>query len=147
MYLNIEEVMSAKDNGHSAPNALPGGIVMIDDDEVMHFLFRVLMKKYKPELNLQTYSEAKKVLGLLEDNSFEGSVIMLDLNMPLMNGWQFLQELERLGHRIPVYILSSSDNADDKSRASEFTNVKGYFVKPLNIEHINMIESGLGLNK
>lgn len=139
--------MPAKDNGHSEPNALPGGIIMIDDDEVMHFLFRVLMKKYKPDLNLQTYSEAKKVLRLLEDNSFEGSVIVLDLNMPLMNGWQFLQELERLGHRIPVYILSSSDNADDKSRASEFRNVKGYFVKPLNIEHINIIESGLGLNK
>jgi DNA-binding NarL/FixJ family response regulator len=143
----MEEVMPAKDNGYSEANALPGGIVMIDDDEVMHFLFRVLLKKYKPELNLQTYSEAKKVLRLLEDNSFQGSVIVLDLNMPLMNGWQFLQELERLGQRIPVYILSSSDNADDKSRASEFRNVKGYFVKPLNIEHINIIESGLGLNK
>jgi two-component system chemotaxis response regulator CheY len=140
----MDEVMPAKDNGYSEPNALPGGIIMIDDDEVMHFLFKVLMKKYKPELSVQTYSEAKKVLRLLEDNSFQGSVIMLDLNMPFMNGWQFLQELERLGHRIPVYILSSSDSAADKSRASKFRNVKGYFVKPLNIEHINIIESGLG---
>jgi two-component SAPR family response regulator len=143
----MEAVMPAKDNVYSEPNALPGGIIMIDDDEVMHFLFRVLMKKYKPEIKLQTYSEAKKVLHLLEDNSFPGSVIMLDLNMPLMNGWQFLQELEKLEHGIPVYILSSSDSAADKSKASEFRNVKGYFVKPLTIAHINIIESGLGPHK
>ena len=135
------KIMPAKDSGgHSQPGPT-GGISLIDDDEVMHFLFRVLVKKYKPWLNVQTYSNAKKVLHLLEENSFHTAAILLDINMPEMNGWQFLQELERLGHRIPVYILSSSDSFIDRSRAKEFGNVERYFVKPLTIAHINIIQS------
>src|SRR5688500_3515174 len=112
-------------------------LVLIDDDEIAHFLFRTLIKTHKPDLPFISFSNPFEVLDLIALNRFEASAIILDINMPRMNGWEFLKKIEALNYNAPVYILSSSDDAKDRKQAREFKNVSDYFVKPLTIQQLN----------
>ncbi|MCF8713849.1 response regulator [Joostella atrarenae] len=64
-------------------------------------------------------------------------VILLDLNMPVMDGWQFLDEFVKikcdLEHPITLYVVSSSINQEDIERAKEFEEVSDYWVKPISL--------------
>ena len=58
-------------------------------------------------------------------------VIFLDINMPVMNGWQFLEQMQILNLNPTVYILTSSIDQSDISKARTFKNVKAFLTKPL----------------
>jgi two-component SAPR family response regulator len=111
-------------------------LVLIDDDEIAHFLFRTLIKTHKPDLPFACFSAPFEVLDLIALNRFEASAIILDINMPKMNGWEFLKKIETLNYNAPVYILSSSDDAQDLKQAKEFKNVWDYFIKPLTLQQL-----------
>lgn len=70
-------------------------------------------------------------------------VILLDLNMPMYNGFEFLDKIETLvnAHKInsKVYILTSSNNPKDLQKARTYNAVADYFVKPLNADLVNKI--------
>lgn len=106
-------------------------IIMVDDDEVAHFILRKLIENLNPGIPVCCYSGAREPLEMIRSNTFPGKVIILDIDMPFMNGWDFLREIEKLGFRIPVYMLSSSRNSEDRLRVSEFSNVIEYLEKPL----------------
>jgi response regulator of citrate/malate metabolism len=114
-------------------------IVVIDDDEMAHFLFKAIIKRYNPALPITSFSTAFEVIELIKQNSFQATLIILDINMPKMNGWEFLKELEVLNYTVPVYILSSSEDAADRNRARDYKNVLGYFVKPLTFDQFGSI--------
>jgi CheY-like chemotaxis protein len=61
--------------------------------------------------------------------------------MPIMNGWEFLEEMERNQLEIQVHILTSSINPNDFVRAKSFKNVKGFLSKPLKAELVDAILS------
>ena len=63
-------------------------------------------------------------------------LFLLDINMPEMDGWEFLYQLDRMGIESDVMILSSSVHWDDIERAKEYGNVKCYIQKPLTEEKI-----------
>jgi CheY-like chemotaxis protein len=71
------------------------------------------------------------------------TILFLDLNMPLMSGWEFLERFDNLGSelkgQISLYILSSSVDSRDRERSYANKNVKGYIAKPLTIDIINNI--------
>lgn len=70
-------------------------------------------------------------------------VILLDLNMPMYSGFEFLDKIEKLvdSHLVKskVYILSSSSNPKDIQRAKSYKAVADYFVKPLNADYVSRI--------
>ncbi|MDO7742963.1 MAG: response regulator, partial [Pedobacter sp.] len=78
-------------------------------------------------------------------------LIFLDINMPIMTGWEFLVEYEKLSinKMIPVYMLSSSIFQNDIDKAKTFPNVKDFMSKPMsNNQLINIFDSmGLTLPK
>lgn len=116
-------------------------ILHIEDDEVDSMVMKRALKK--TELDF-TYHHAKNGLEALDmlrgANGAEKleprpSVILLDLNMPQMNGHEFLRELrsDPLLKPISVYVISTSN--DDKDREEAFAqNVAGYILKPLTLE-------------
>ena len=61
-------------------------------------------------------------------------IILLDLNMPILDGWQFLDEFKQFNSTAQVYIMSSSNYPEDIQNASNYPLVKGYIVKPLTTE-------------
>jgi len=111
---------------------------MIDDNELDLLISRKLISKQVSQLEFTEFTSAAQALTYLEEqqeNEFD--IILLDLNMPEMNGWDFLEEYQKLSvHKSNVYILTSSLDTRDKLRSKEYEVVKGYFDKPLKNNYI-----------
>jgi CheY-like chemotaxis protein len=118
---------------------------IIDDDEVIIYLTGLINKDVEfcdKMLSFTDSGEAlSKIKTALELNLELPSLILIDLNMPVMNGWTFLDELSKLkiGKDIPVFIFSSSINQEDINRSKKYKIVKDYIIKPLTVNKINKI--------
>ena len=68
-------------------------------------------------------------------------VIFLDINMPIWDGWDFLDEIIKLElqHLFEIYMVSSSTNPYDKEKAESYPMIKGFLTKPLEIEALKLI--------
>lgn len=114
-------------------------ITMIDDNPLEHFIVRKLCQHHAITARLNCTDDGRMVLdnlGKIEENTPSGTeVILLDLNMPIISGWDFLSRfaelLPGLSRNIDIYILSSSVSMADRQRAMTFPFVKGFYVKPM----------------
>lgn len=109
-------------------------VVVIDDDAVVLFLHKVLIQKSALPSNIHDFLDAEAALNFVRDNEGQSHLlIFLDINMPGLNGWEFLDRLEQMpfSERIFVVMVTSSINWSDRKRAEKFTNVIDYKEKPL----------------
>lgn len=127
-------------------------ILIIDDDEINNFIAAKLIDKIEPKANVFTCLNGQEGLEYLLskiDNIEElPDIIFLDINMPVMNGWEFLEEYDKIKPRIPktitINMLSSSVYNDDIAKSKSFSSVDKFISKPLTIEKIQNIYSSLG---
>jgi CheY-like chemotaxis protein len=110
-------------------------IAMIDDDEIALFIFHTIAKRI-PHIRTELYSNAQDVIDLIGQDRFHPHIILLDINMPVMDGWEFLEEFEKLDLPIPVYIVSSSSSSIDLSKSKQYKAVDGFYCKP--ISHLDI---------
>lgn len=116
-------------------------ILIIDDDEVSNFLTeRAITSNW--DWKVSTVSNGIRALEFLKQNS-QPDVILLDLNMPLLNGIEFLEKLESTYNKITskIYILSTSNRKDDIQSASKYNCVNGYIEKPLEADKLRELLS------
>ncbi len=121
-------------------------LTLIDDDEIFVFLTKKAIQKTNLVDQIKVFSNGLDALNFLKENSNEmellPEIILLDLNMPIMDGWQFLEEYARLypfiGKKITIYICSSSISPQDISRAKAINEVTDYIIKP--ISKVKLIE-------
>lgn len=75
-------------------------------------------------------------------------VIFLDLNMPVWDGWQFLDEFTKIPieQKITIFILTSSNNGEDIKRAERYSLTSNYLVKPIDQSHLKEILEELANN-
>ncbi len=108
---------------------------LIDDDDVTNMLNRYYLEEHFSHVCIELYDKAKIALDDLLCNGKETEFIFLDINMPEMNGWEFLDaiaEAASLPQRFPkIYMLSSSLDPADKARAETHQFVAGFLSKPL----------------
>lgn len=110
-------------------------IVVIDDDKVNNYLCELSIKAVAKKSIIECYTNPLKAAkSILEKDN--DTVILLDLNMPEMSGWQFLDYLKDKKIDYPVYILTSSIDPYDKQNAENYPNVKNFFSKPINSENV-----------
>ncbi|TSE10366.1 MULTISPECIES: response regulator [Aquimarina] len=110
-------------------------ILLIDDDEIERLKFaRVLQKNNYPH-NIIEAINGEEALDVLAQKEKLPDLIFLDLNMPKMNGLEFLKELKADAtlQYLPVVILSTSNNHQDLKEAYRI-GASGYIVKPLKYE-------------
>lgn len=118
---------------------------LIDDDEVIIYLTDLLIKNVEFCDRLASFTDSnlamKTLRSAIETGKDLPSVILIDLNMPVMDGWAFLDELSGLPlkHEIPVFIFTSSIDPQDMDRSKNYKIVKDYITKPLTIHKINKI--------
>lgn len=123
------------------PKKLPL-ILLIDDNTDDNYLHRRRIKKADAAERVEVCLDGKEALDFLkrmhatsEHDLPHPDLIFLDINMPLMNGWEFLDEYDKLPAEMkgnPVIImLSTSPNHNDKERAMSYSVVQEYRVKPL----------------
>lgn len=106
-------------------------IYLVDDDKIFLLTAKFSLKRVFPAADIQSFSNAEEAIAqLLEE---QPDLLLLDLNMPVMDGWTFLEELKAKGGTIgfPIYIVSSSIDPSDVNRANENPHVMGFIEKPL----------------
>jgi CheY-like chemotaxis protein len=118
-------------------NARPLTVCLVDDDAIYRLLTTRMIELLNPEQKVVCFSNGQQAFEYFankyEHDAHRPDVIFLDINMPVMNGWDFLEAYEKLEttNRVPVYMVSSSLDEVDKARSKRFGMVKDYIVKPV----------------
>ncbi len=120
-------------------------IMLIDDDDIFNMLSGIALKKVFNDLNLLVFTSANAAIDYFEENIGEQDkipeVIFLDINMPVMNGFEFLDHISNFPvevlNRIKVVMLTSSMYETDKDKSLAYPLVKHYLEKPLTIQKVN----------
>ncbi len=117
-----------------------GSIMIIDDSEADQFLIKVIIERFNPDIRILQAYDGQEALEKMADLPEQPSVIFLDINMPRMNGHEFLEKYdaweEQAAH---VIILTSSGQEHDKENSMAYKCVKEYCVKPLDITTFEVV--------
>lgn len=122
--------------------------IVIDDDALNNKICRACIEKIFKDAPVATFTDPKLGFEHIEaefSNRYhdDTGILFLDINMPTMSGWEFLELFEKLDEsiktRVKVYILSSSVDKRDMERAQANKNVVHYLIKPLTKETIALI--------
>ena len=126
------------------PAPRPTRLLVVDDDAVDRQAVRRALRSSALALEIAEAEDAPGALAALRER--EVDCVLLDLNMPKMNGIEFLRELraDPALHATPVVVLTTSDDERDKVEAYDL-NVAGYLLKPVTFTHF--VEVMVALNK
>lgn len=125
---------------------------VIDDDSIARLMSEVMIFNYKIAKKTITFEHGKAALDYFKlfKNQPEmlPELILLDINMPVMNGWGFIQRFAKLApdlsRKVVIYLVSSSIDPNDHSRASELELISGFVIKPVSKSALeNMVRINL----
>ncbi len=122
---------------------------LIDDDAVSNMIHSVFFHEHFPRIQIKTFEKAEEALHDLKQNikSKESKLIpdliILDINMPVMNGWDFLEDFHDsmifMTEQIGVVMLTSSIATEDYRKSLQFPAVIAYLTKPLDLSKLEGI--------
>lgn len=124
-------------------------IMLIDDEPVNNFICRRTIEHFDPSIKIIEYDKAREALTYFVEESKKREqklpdVIFLDLNMPLMDGWDFLEKYKALmpyfNQDIELFLLTSSAFEGDIKKAKSFPVVSYYVTKPLTLNILEKIK-------
>lgn len=115
-------------------------VFLVDDDPINNLINRRLLGKTGISNRIEEFLGGQDALEKISELNQEDSlIIFLDINMPVLNGWEFLNKYLELfpGRNDKIIILSSSIDFQDRQKANEYSIVSGFLEKPLTIDKIN----------
>ena len=127
-------------------------ICLIDDDEISQFVSKRIILSIDAQIKISTYLNGDQALNsfkeMLASKQLLPDIILLDINMPVMDGWQFMDEFIKIKPQIDkpisVYMTSSSLDTTDVSRTQLYEDIKGFLSKPLDKEiFLKILSSGM----
>ena len=126
-------------------------IWIVDDDSIYKFVIQKLISKIDLFENVRTFSNGEEAtIALKKDWNLVKElpdIILLDIEMPIMDGWGFISEIDTLlpkinEKNIKIFISSSSIANEDKEKADRNPHIEGYYTKPITLEGLIEIGSG-----
>jgi len=119
-------------------------VLFVDDDEISNFVSVKTLEDARIANRILSVTGAREALDLIKVGiDGKGPVpdlIFLDINMPIMSGWDFLEEYkeikDQVGKKIYIIILTSSVYKHDKAKAATYEDVDDYTLKPLDISDL-----------
>jgi len=118
-------------------------LLVIDDDDINIFIIRKIVDKTGYNVNMISKGNGQLAIDYLTEVSQSGAsfphLMLVDINMPILNGWEFLETFEKLNlpQKADMYMLSSSVYENDIEKAKSFKTIKGFISKPLTIERLS----------
>ncbi|MCA9621230.1 MAG: response regulator [Myxococcales bacterium] len=121
-------------------------ILLVDDNDADNYLHRIVIEELDCAETISEARDGTQALALLRSaEAPPPEIIFLDINMPRMNGWQFLDAFEKLPvqrqSKVVIVMLTTSLNPDDHERAVRRPSVKGFENKPLTADALQLILS------
>lgn len=122
-------------------------LTLIEDDEVIVYLTKKIIKESGNSELLNVLSNGKRALEYFEENvkneELLPDIIFLDISMPVIDGWQFLDEFQVIKNKITkpisIYITTSSISHSDIERAKKCNLIADFIIKPITLENFNKI--------
>lgn len=114
-------------------------IFIVDDDMIYQFTAGKTIESIKCGATISIFPNGEKAINFLAENVDNAKelpdIIFLDINMPVMDGWQFLEAYNKLKQlfckKIIIYMVSSSSDREDIEKSRDFFGVDDYIVKPI----------------
>lgn len=108
-------------------------ILLIEDSNADQFIAKTMISRLFPDVEILQAYDGIEALEVLRSLSSPPNLILLDINMPRMNGFDFLDSLcgEFPEDYPPIVMLTSSDQENDRLKARKYNCVNGYLLKPL----------------
>ena len=113
-------------------------ILLIDDDPIVNFIHSKVIQSQFPKSEVLVFNNGLTALEYIKEHRQLSYLIFLDLNMPVMNGWDFLNAVaaEESELALQIHVLTSSIDPQDKIRAQKNKLVNSYLSKPLKCEDL-----------
>ncbi len=126
-------------------------ICIVDDDSILVYGMKLMMNEVDFCEEVLEYSNGLDAIeglaSIVNDGEPLPSIIFLDLNMPIMDGWEFLDEFIKTPNynldNVSIYIISSSVDPRDREKANEYEIVKGYILKPVTTNDFSEIQEAI----
>lgn len=120
---------------------------IIDDDQIYVYAMKKMIEVNNLCDNLIIFDNGASALDYLKPimNNEDGvpDIILLDINMPVMDGWDFMEEFVKLNpsakNKVTIYMISSSVNEEDVNKAHSYSEISDYIVKPITVEKLKEI--------
>lgn len=124
-------------------------IWIVDDDAIYQIIANKIIQRSEMFSAISSFKNGKEAIddlyNALESNADLPDIILLDINMPIMDGWEFMEEMgfikPKLAKEIVVYIVSSSIAVEDKNKSKSYKNILGYLSKPITVNDLVLIAS------
>ncbi|EIE01936.1 response regulator [Leptospira licerasiae] len=122
-------------------------LLLVDDDAIFVEIAKRTIEKTGAVESLKVFPDGEGAISFLKEHKSEPDIIpdfiFLDINMPFMDGWQFLEEyanfVNALSKKPEIYMVSSSVDDSDLRRAKEIPLVKDYIIKPVSLDSFKKI--------
>jgi CheY-like chemotaxis protein len=119
--------------------------LIVDDDSIIIFIHKKLVGKCGYPLAPETYLNGREALDNLMSTADEStlSIVLLDINMPVMSGWEFLDAIQDkpFAKNMKVAMVTSSVDASDKLKAKTYSQVVGFLEKPITVDMLNELKT------
>ena len=124
---------------------LPELIILVDDDDTSNFITELLIKSIDEETKVHTLSNGKEAMEYFSGGSELPKLVFIDINMPLVNGFEFLDyySSKKWNDNTKFAIYSSSTRLEDFEKSKKYNHIVDYIEKPLTIEKMESLMSKL----
>ena len=123
------------------PNTV--NILLIEDNEADHVILRDIAENLSNNFELIWVTDGREAIDFLESGSKDPDIIFLDVNMPRMNGHDFMEAYGNtiIEKQIPVYVLTSSTHEKERALFSPYKSIVGYLIKSANYDEVAVVLS------
>lgn len=114
-------------------------VLIVEDSEIDQYIAKHVINKFSTDIKVIQAYDGQEAIDILNDLSHPPIFILLDINMPRMNGHDFLQEFGSSNHKsTPIIMLTSSFQSDEKEKCMKHSSVIDFLTKPLEIQNIKV---------
>ena len=120
-------------------------VLVVDDDKILSFLTVNAFKKSEKIDGIEVAYNGQEAMSFLENSEEHPDFILLDISMPVMDGFEFLEQyyLKNLNRKSKIAIYTSSIEEADKEKAKQYEDVIDFIVKPLSNEKLEEVIAAL----